>query len=143
MRGSWDLGSSCTAATTACGRKTVSPSRDCIHHIFPTESHVQNIRSFEHASSRSPSRENASMVTRFSVRVITHERHFRCRASAYSGNFWTAITLELRTSLLAEDPHGSREAFFVFVFSVFFSCVCPVLNQVEISAILQFPDQHK
>ena len=48
--------------------------------------------------------------------MIAHGRHFRCRASAYSSNFFNAITLELRASLLAGNPHGPREAFFVFVF---------------------------
>ena len=63
----------------------------------------------------------ASMGTRFSVRAIAHERNFRCQAPAYSRNVWNTITLELRASLLAGDPHEPREAFFVFVFFVFVS----------------------
>ena len=39
-----------------------SSSRDYIYHIFPTGSLVQNFRSVEHASIRSPLRENASIL---------------------------------------------------------------------------------
>ena len=78
------------------------------------------------------------MGTRFSVRMIAHERHFRCRSSAYSSNFWKAITLALRASLLAGDPRGLREAFFVFVF-----LFCMVLYHVKIITVLLLPDQHK
>ena len=87
------------------------------------------------------SNETASMGTRFSVRVIAHERHFCCRASAYSSNFCNAITLELRASWLAGDPHGPREAFFVFFFFLLWFCM--VLYQVQISTVLLLPDQHK
>ena len=117
--------------------------------LCPHGTHVRNSRLvLEHASIRSPSREyplslsthqsvrlhgkthrlffsgrssirTASMGTRFSVRVIAHERHFRCRSSAYSSNFWNTITLELRASLLAGYPHGPWEAFFFFVFFCF------------------------
>ena len=80
------------------------------------------------------------MRTRFSVRVIVHERHFRCRALAYLSNFLNAVTLELRASLLTGDPHGPREAFFIFVFLFWF---CMVLYQVKTSTVLLLPDQHK
>ena len=66
------------------------------------------------------------------VRVIAHERHFRCRASAHSSIFWNAITLELRASLLA----GNLCFRFLFWF-------CMVLYHVEISTVLLLPDQHK
>ena len=75
----------------------------------------------------------ASMGNRFSVRVIAHERNFGCRASAYSSNFWNAITLELRARLLAGDL---RFRFFLFWF-------CMVLYQVKISTVLLLPDHYK
>ena len=139
MRGSWDLG------VRALPPAPLAAERP----LCPHGTHVRNSRLvLEHASIHSRSREYplglsthqsvrlhvkthrsffsgrssngaASMGTRFSVRVIAHERHFRCRLSAYSSNVWNAITLELRASLLAGDPHGPREAYFVFVFFCF------------------------
>ena len=72
------------------------------------------------------------MGTRFSVRVTAYVRHFRCRASAHSSNSWSAITLELRASLLDGD------LLFVFLF-----LFCMVLYHVKISTVLLLPDQHK
>ena len=66
--------------------------------------------------------------------MIAHERRFRCRASAYTSNFWNAITLELRASLLAGDLR-----FFLF----FFVCFCIVLYHVKMSTLLLLLDQHK
>ena len=167
MRGSWDLGGSGIAASTACGRTTAlpsgthvrnfrsvlehasirSPSRDYIYHISSTESHVQHFRSvFEHASIRSPSWKThqlfvsgrssngtASMGTRFSVRVIAYERHFRCRASAHSSNFLERHHARATSELAV---WRSSFSFFLFLF-------CMVLYHVKISTVLLLPDQHK
>ena len=86
----------------------------------------------------------ASMGTSFSVRVIAHERHFRCRASAYSSNFWNAIMLELHeTGMLPELRMSALCALHLkrvcFCFLCFVFCFRMVLYQVETSTILQFP----
>ena len=70
--------------------------------------------------------------TRFSVRVYDRAREaFLLPSIGLLEQFWNAITFELRASLLAGNPHGPREAFFVFFFSLCF-CFCLVLYQVEI-----------
>ena len=128
MRGSWDLGGSCIAASTACGRTTALPSENpCAEFPLKFLSTHQSARLHGTISTiffqpfaftglypiilfRTGTRAEADHLDRFSVRVIARERHFRCRASAYSSIFWNAITHELRASLLAGLPPAPRAA---------------------------------
>ena len=101
MRGSWDLAAvralppaPLAAERPICPHETYvrnfrsvlerasirSPSRDYIHHIFPTGSPVQKSvrlhrKTHQLLFSSGSSNRTASMGTRFSVRVIAHERH--------------------------------------------------------------------
>ena len=126
MRGSWNLGGSCIAADTACGRKTALPSGNpCAEYPLSLSTH-QSVRLHEatHQSFfQTETRAEADHLdkifcTRLRSRMggIFLSLFIYRRASAYSSNLWNAITLELRASLLGGDPHGPREAFFVFVF---------------------------
>ena len=120
-----------TLAVVHCRRHRLRPK----YRLAPREPMCRISAQFEHASIRSHSRGNASIIFRTGTQTeADHLGKIFCwrlrsrtggifrslfiyrRASAYSSNFWKAITLELRASLLAGDPHGPREAFFVFVF---------------------------
>ena len=117
------------ATSTARGRTSALPSRDMSNIFFqpramcriPTQ-FLSTLNPFAFMGKRIdyfPGRSSngiASMGTRFSVRVIAHEGHFRYRASTHSRKFWNTITLELRASLLAGDL---RFRFFCFCFEWF------------------------
>ena len=117
------------ATNIAHGRTTALPSQDISTIFFQPRAICKISAQFlstlnpfafrgkriDYFSGRSSSR-IVSMGTRFSVRVIAHEGHFRCRASAHLSNFWNAIPLELRASLLAGDL---RFRFFCFGFAWF------------------------
>ena len=89
-----------------------SPSRDYINHIFPTGSHTLNPFAFTGKRINyffGPELEQNRIIgDRIFIRVIAHERHFRCRASAHSSNFGHARA----TSELA----GWRSSFLFFCF---------------------------
>ena len=127
MQGSWDLGGSSIAASTACGRTTAFALREPMCGIsaqFLTTHQSVRLHGKTHRlflSGRS-SNGTASMGTRFSVRVIAHERHFRFRASAYSSNFWKRHHARA-TSELA----GWRSSFSFFCFC--FAWFCTKLKQ--------------
>ena len=129
-RGSCDLGGSCIAADTACGQNTALPSGNpCAEYPLSLSTH-QSVRLHEatHQSFfRTGTRAEADHLdkifcTRLRSRMggIFRSLFIYRRASAYSSNFWNAITVELRASLLAGDPHGPRETFVVFVFFLCF-----------------------
>ena len=152
MRGSSDLSGSCIAADTACGQKTALPSGNpCAEYPLSLSMH-QSVRLHQTTHQlffRTGTRAEAGHLdkvfcTRLRSRMggIVRSLFTYHRASAYSSNFWNAITLELRASLLAGDPHGHTGSVVRFRFSLCF-CFCLVLYQVEISTILQFPNQQK
>ena len=129
MRGSWDLGGSCIAADTACGRKTALPSGNpCAEYPLSLSTH-QSVRLHEatHQSFfRTGTRAEADhldkiLCTRLRSRLggIFRSLFIYRRASAYSSNFWNAIMLELRARCWLEihTDHGKRSSFsFFFVF---------------------------
>ena len=131
MRGSWDLGGSCIAADTSWGRKTALPSgNSCAEYPLSLSTH-QSVclheathQSFFRTGARAEADHlDKSFCTRLRSRMggIFRSLFIYHRASAYSSNFWNAIMLELRASLLAGYPHGPRETFFVFDFFCVFS----------------------
>ena len=99
MRGSWDLGGPCIAASTACGRKTALPSR----------THVRNFRSvLEHASIRSLSRENASIFfvgPELERNRINEDQIFCTRDRAWEASFALFLSTAERRLTRAEADH--------------------------------------
>ena len=154
MRGSWDLGGSCIAADTACGRKTALPSGNpCAEYPLSLSTH-QSVRLHEatHQSFFGPGLERKLTIwTRFSVRVYDRawEASFTLFLSTAERRLTRAFfgtqsrsSYELVCWLEIHTDHVKRSSF-SFLLLLCFCVFCLVLYQVEISTILQFPDQHK